>query len=349
MAVPDLPETISAHGSGATWQEAVEMFRRLGGTIENIRDGRGRGPGLFVIDSSKPVLLRVPERLLFLTEELEFQGDRLALHEAAPVGSAERDFFEAYMRAASVRHGPLMGSTRFMAALDALPSEVSEYLSVYFGMDELLDGEPDERARNWLLNRKTTTWNGRNVVVPFLERMDDAADGLLWRVDPRGFLHLEGHASGELIVNRGPRDCLGFFRKFGIARAQPQAYSLRLSRKLEAGTLMITRDMSAHTLRGGFPVPRLSVAGDTLALSYLMIGSSRNPRLSRGIFRTLMREAGISDPDDAFDEILCYNRRGFLGLLAALEPHEGWMISNLRGMARYQLEAMTHCVGAREL
>jgi hypothetical protein len=89
--------------------------------------------------------------------------------------------------------------------------------------------------------------------------------------------------------------------------------------------------------------------GDSLTLSYLTIGSSRNPRLSRGIFRTLMREAGIENPDEGFDEVLCYNRRGFLGLLAALEPHEAPMITNLRRMARYQLAAMTHCVGAREL
>jgi len=39
------------------------------------------------------------------------------------------------------------------------------------------------------------------------------------------------------------------------------------------------------------------------------------------------------------------NALAFINLLQALEPHEGEMISKLRTMARYQLEAMSYCIG----
>ena len=62
-----------------------------------------------------------------------------------------------------------------------------------------------------------------------------------------------------------------------------------------------------------------------------------------------MREAGATDPDDLFDRILSFNWQKFLNLLAVLEPHEGDMVSTLARTARYQLEAMSHCIGSREL
>ena len=56
----------------------------------------------------------------------------------------------------------------------------------------------------------------------------------------------------------------------------------------------------------------------------------------------------MKDSDEVFDQILRSNALTFIKLLQALEPHEGEMISKLRTMARYQLEAMAHCVGSRE-
>jgi hypothetical protein len=44
-----------------------------------------------------------------------------------------------------------------------------------------------------------------------------------------------------------------------------------------------------------------------------------------------------------------FNARQFIKLLGALEAHDGEMVSLLRTMARYQLEAMNHCIGSREL
>ena len=55
------------------------------------------------------------------------------------------------------------------------------------------------------------------------------------------------------------------------------------------------------------------------------------------------------DADEVFDRILHFNRMKFLKLLAALEEQEGDLVLMLRRMARFQLEAMSNCIGSREL
>jgi hypothetical protein len=121
--------------------------------------------------------------------------------------------------------------------------------------------------------------------------------------------------------------------------------------KTSLGTaeLIIQWEIGAYTIRGNFPVPQVNIQGSNLLLSHLMIGRRGFPRLSRGIFCTLMREAGATNADEVFDNILYFNRMKFLKLLEVLEPHKGEMIVSLRKMAHYQLEAMAYCMGKREL
>jgi len=62
-----------------------------------------------------------------------------------------------------------------------------------------------------------------------------------------------------------------------------------------------------------------------------------------------MRDAGEAKPEQIFDRILHENRMAYLNLWEALEPHEGVLISSLRKAVRYQLEAMSWCIGTRDL
>jgi hypothetical protein len=52
--------------------------------------------------------------------------------------------------------------------------------------------------------------------------------------------------------------------------------------------------------------------------------------------------------DETFDRIRQDNQLLFLSLLADLESLEGPMVRTLRQMARFQLQAIAFCFGARE-
>jgi hypothetical protein len=80
-----------------------------------------------------------------------------------------------------------------------------------------------------------------------------------------------------------------------------------------------------------------------------MLGNGNSPRLCRGIFRRVLREAGFKDADETFDKIRPANFRHYLALLEDLEAVDGSMALTLRRMARHQLQALSNCFGAREI
>jgi len=185
--------------------------------------------------------------------------------------------------------------------------------------------------------------------MPLIDLMNFHSDGLRLGSDPEGRVQVEGEAQGEILITHGPHDSLGTFNKFGFATPRPYAYSLPMRAKVGSRGLSIGRDVMANTTRAGFRIPEMTSGGADLYLSYLMVGHSRSPRLSRAIFHALMREASASGAEAAFDAILLANRTKYLCLLETLEQHHGEMIEQLRMMAYFQLEAMTHCVGSRDL
>jgi hypothetical protein len=332
-----------------TWGDMLKSFRALGGIAENIELGEGpRGRGLFARDETKPVLLRVPESLLFQVKDLEFEDDRLRLKSATDAGDRERAFFERYQRAFSWGAGGRTESAEFVAALDGLPAEVRDILTADFGLRDLLEGDPAGRAQMRFLDSRVIKKAGSEseYLMPLVELANHDAEGLSF--DFRRDLQILGKVSGEILVNYGVHDSLSIFQAFGFATRQPNAFSLPSRLALSPREIFVRKNTSLVPQRGMCPVPQLHFDATRVELSHLMIGHSKFPRLSRGIFRMLMKEAGVPDPDEVFDQILHLNWTRWLRLLAALAPHEGEMIVLLRRVAHYQLETMSHCVGSRD-
>ena len=333
-----------------TWEAMLDDFRALGGVAENIRFGNGpHGHGLFPIDPAKPVFLRLPNNLLFPVAEIEFVDERIKIKDSASVGQSERDFFEAYENAFSWGAGGRSESANFVAAFDELPTDVRALLTAEFGMREFIEGDLVERTRKRFLKSRIIDWDKTQVVMPLVEMANHDPHGLPYRADEFGRLHIQGNVSGEILVAYGSQDAFGIFRTFGFVTEQPQAYSLQMKTKTKVGDLRIHRNITDQTRRGAFLIPRLTSEGGSHVLSYLMIGNPKFPRLSRGIFQTLMKQAGVPNPNEVFDVVLRSNRAKFLKLLVALEPLGGEMAVTLRKMAHIQLERISHCIGARDL
>jgi len=335
-----------ANDPALTWDEMLNFFRALGGVCENIVPGP-LGRGLFAKDPEQPVLLKVPPVLLFNVDDIEFVDGCLRLKPLANVMDAHRTFFDRYQNAFSWGGGGFVECAGFVVALDGLAPDVRNLLAANFGMGALFEGDPVERAQKLFLGFRTIQNGDRTFLAPLIELARQSATGL-----PLDFAHglqIEGSRNGEVLVSHGVYDSLSKFRPFGSEGREPGAFSLPV--KVAAGVPEVTigRDFARSMKRGTDWVPVLERGEGSIELSYLMIGHAKIPRLSRGIFRTLAREGGVSDPDDIFDRILNFNWNRFLQLLAVLEPHEGEMITVLRKMARYQLEAMAHCIGSRDV
>jgi hypothetical protein len=144
-------------------------------------------------------------------------------------------------------------------------------------------------------------------------------------------------------------DSFDFFRTWGFAAQRPLAFSAALSGKIGPIPLEIDRLFDGIAVSERDWIPKVRTTADNIKLSFLTIGNQQFPRLPKGIFFKLMREAGYSGFGESFDFIQHFNQLHFIKLLDALEGINLPMAAALRKMARYQLRAMSYCFGVREI
>jgi hypothetical protein len=79
------------------WNQLVDEFRALGGTIENVQLAEGPlGRGLFPVDPAQPFLIRIPENLLVKSCDIAFENGAPKVAAGAATGPCERQFYEGY-------------------------------------------------------------------------------------------------------------------------------------------------------------------------------------------------------------------------------------------------------------
>jgi hypothetical protein len=328
----------------------LDEFRALGGVAENVALRRSpSGQRLYSEDFAKPFLVRVPKTMIFPVRDIEFVGDTIRIRDSANKTSTDRDFFERYQTALSWGGGGQSEAAGLIDMFDTLPAELRAMLATDFAMGHLVEGNRAERIRRQFLRGRAIDRDHNKYLIPIIEFASRGGGGVACTSDELGHLQIRGEGHGEISIPFGPHDALGVFRKFGTASARPHAFSLPLKTKVGTTDLTIGRDLTAKTERAHFALPEMKFESGELLLSHLMVGNSHFPRASRGIFDTLMREAAVRGAAEAFDLVLYINRGKFLHLLELLEPLHGEMIVRLRRMATFQLEALTHCTGTREL
>jgi hypothetical protein len=221
-------------------------------------------------------------------------------------------------------------------------------LTTDFAMKPFIEGERTKRIFRHFLRSRAIRRRRETRLAPFLDLMKHGSNGRRAKFGPQGGAEIEGKAEGEILLAYEHHDPLGIFIKHGFPGPRSHAYSLPLRTKTGSFEVAIERDPLTSTERPGFRAPQLRMESGTLHLSYLTVGNAKFPRMPRGIFYTLMREARAVRAEEIFDRILFVNRGKFLALLRALEPHRGELVSRLRSMAHFQLAALAECLGARE-
>lgn len=332
-----------------TWNFMLDAFRSLGGVADNFLQKSGPlGRGLFPIDPGKPIRLLVPENLLVPVSDVEFVDGRLKVKDAARLGKGERMFFDNFQEAFSWGGEGRIYATAFIDALDALPIDVRTLLATDFGMKPLLQqGLTGERAQQWFLNSRKINRNGIEVMMTLVELVNHGILGASFNLD-RG-VSVSGQFTDEILVRYNNTDPFDMFGSFGFPSPERICFSLPMRDPSDSRRLRIRRNINLNAKLGSFPVPDFKLEDGMLVLSSLMIGNAKFPRLSRGIFCRIINETGGQNADETFDVILHHNRSKLFKLLETLESHEGGLIPTLRKMVRYQLEAMSFCIGTREL
>ena len=95
--------------------------------------------------------------------------------------------------------------------------------------------------------------------------------------------------------------------------------------------------------------PEVTREGTRLSLSYMMLGNRKYPRLARGIFSRIMRDAGLQNADETYDAIQHLNREQFYKLLDVTELAAPPLGRLLGKVICFQLKAMSHSIGTRDV
>jgi|GEM_PF-1164542 len=330
------------------WDAMLAEFRSLGGIADNIciKDGQF-GRGLFPIDPSKPVEIHIPESLLIDVQHLHFSHAGLMVGPESPAGPRERAFIEKYEREFS--WGVHRRSTaELMREFQAAPPELRALMESPLDLRAwLVEINPKSVAERFFGSR-CISYGKRAVVMPIIELANHGA-GTTYKVS--NGIRLNGQFDGEILARYELiSDSLQMFENWGFAPPEDAAFSLRLA--VDNAGIVIRREEVKPVLVQGVPfIPDVSVNNGQLTLSHLMLGHKKYPKLAKGIFYRIMRNAGRSQPEaeSLFDTILHTNRMQFYKLLALSEDASPQLGSLLRNLARFQLEAMSNAIGSREI
>lgn len=332
----------------SVWDGLLEEFRTLGGTAENVRLGEGAlGRGLFPIDTGAPVRLAVPDSLLVDARSVVFENGALRLAADAGIGARERKFIEDYHAHLSWGGGGRAEIARILEQAQELPKELRQELTVEHRCGRWFEDVSERLVEQQFVASRRIAWRGRNVMMPILDLVNHGGSGATFEAGDG--LRLETVTPGEVLVRYSDTDPYGVFLSWGFASEQAQALSIELVGEIGSTELAIGRAFGDGKTDKRPWIPGLETGQGQAALDFLMLGNRLYPRLPRGIFRRLMRDGGLGGSDESFDTIQHVNRAHFLALHGAVETLGGEMARTLRRMARHQLEALSFCIGAREI
>jgi hypothetical protein len=350
-----------------TWDEMLAEFRALGGVAENVRQGQGaRGRGLFPIDPSVDVRVCAPPHLLVDVDDVILDSRRLKIRPGAGTDRQIAAFFERYEADFSYGAGAAEDCRRTLTALHELPGAIQDYLlaGAPAGERRYPAATDDMVFKEYIRTRRIAVARSESPPSTSDAADDDDRDREK-RMVLMPVVELTNHSSGhpgydttlgvmisgrfvdEVLVRYNNGDAWRLFQAYRFATPVPVAYSRGLDVRLPDGRIVrVTADYRETHMEDGLPLPRVALEGRVITASHIVLGNYLAPGQPRAVFRRLVRELGVADPDGLFDAIVHANRLWFLGLLEVLEGLDTPMIAEMRKAVRMQLQTVTFCVGA---
>jgi hypothetical protein len=288
--------------------------------------------------------VHIPHSLLVDLKDVEFENNVFRVRADAQVGPSEKAFLENYEREFS--WGVSRQETQaLLQMMHEAPEKLRELLDNRFGAGRWLAGPTPEAIQERFLESRVIHYKGRRVVMPIVEI---ANHGQGARYETEHGVGLSGQFSGEILVRYEVCDPWMIFARWGFA-SDNEFFALSLPISLDNPPLTVGwRDLKIEPDKSPF-IPDVTVEGDRIKLSHMLIGNKNFPRMSRGVFCRVMRDNGRQLADETFDVIQHLNREQFYKLLDVSELAEPPLGRLLRKAVRYQLEVMSYCIGTRDV
>ncbi len=339
-----------------TWAQMLDDFRALGGVADNVEQRQGRyGNGLFPIDPDKPVRIVVPDALLFDSDLLVLDGNDLVVSPSASVSDDVRAFIARYQKHYSWGADGKKSVESFEEALKTLPEAVLQRLQRFrlLNLAVRQKGEWAEVLRRRFLQSRCIYYHERRVLMPIIELINHSPRSPGYMIGTG--IQFRGKFADEVTVNYSrTSDALMRFFSYGFTSAEPVAFSLPMSLKLNNGkTLQIGYDTNkaatGEKTAGAekAPLPAVSTEGNHWRISHLRIGLEHTPRVPRTLLRKALADWPEQDVDEVFERVRSVNMLALTDLLGLADGLDSDIGRDLRAAVRHQLRSIAQCYGVR--
>lgn len=327
----------------ANWGELLAAFRQLGGIADNIViKANGHQRGIFVIDSTKPYHLHVPEEAMISVEDVEVYENNLRLKPEAPVTPRARAFFDSYLFT-SWNCGGRQQVELFLNGMHSLPDPVLAELRANFHVSELLEKPDIAKIRERFLGTRWTLYKGKSVLCPVFELVNHGPTETHYHTTKTG-VSLSGLSKGEIMSQYSIEDSWMRFRSHGFATAERWAFSDPFKVAARNGSLEIIVKKHPHESvsgQGGIIAPLVTRNKNIVEISFLILGDRMDPSLPVRLFCDTVQKHLETDSQEFLEMLTYVNRLKFIKLLRTCEGFDSPIISVIKRASLLQLEALT--------
>ena len=327
----------------AQWHALIEPFRSFGGIANNVIQREGNfGLGLFPIDSSQPVELRVPNHLLVSTDNLILLNGAINIKDAGgyPEGFAEwyANFQANYSWGADGRRSV----KTFEDGLKSLPNSVQQQFE-NAGLLNMKQRYPGINEEQNLFQRFVATRQinikGRRVLMPIIELVNHSPTQSSWNIN-KDSIAIDGKFEGEILVRYSAADSIRRCIQYGFNCREPTGFSLNLK---------LIHNGQRITVNGGinfqpFKPKPLVLKDNTAIFNQPLMSCFNAPRAPRTLFEQTCRGTTLNSRE-IFDLIHQKNKINLIYIYKGIEYSKNRAISDLKEAILNQIEALSYYYG----
>ena len=327
------------------WHALIEAFRSFGGIANNVIQREGNfGLGLFPIDPSQPVELRVPNHLLVSTDNLVLLNGAITIKDAGgyPEGFAEwyANFQANYSWGADGRRS----IKTFEDGLKSLPDSVQQQFenSGLLTIKRRYPGinEEQELFQRFIATRQINI-KGRNVLMPIIELVNHSPMQSSWVIDQES-IAIEGKYDGEILVRYSVGDSLRRYIQYGFNCKEHTGFSLNLTLIHNNQKIMVNGGINFQP----FEPNTLKTKGNTIIINQPLMSSRETPRMPRQLFKQMCQGVKING-NEVFDLIHQKNKIILIKIFRQVENLKGSTVDGLKTSLLNQIEVLSYYCGCK--
>lgn len=328
------------------WKELINGFREFGGTINNINQTKGDfGLGLFPIDPTKPVELRVPDQLLVSTENIMLVNGQITLKDNEGYPSGFQEWYQGFQKYYSWGADGRRSIEFFENELAKLPEETLQIIQ-RFGLYNINIRSNPNNDENKTMSRFIATRrinrNGKPVLMPMMELVNHSASASSWGITDDS-IFLAGNYSGEVLVRYSASDPLCRLMQYGFCCDEPMAFSISLNFTHYGDNIQVAGGIGYEPQK---PC-KIQRKQDKILIDKPIIGIKNAKRKPRSLFLKACENADIVNAGELFDKIHMFNTKGLIKLYKSVQDEDGWAAKQLQITCLNQINMLTEHIGIR--